>query len=83
MRLMLIFRANINKYIGLDHQEGDTNAWNAPIVPRDHNLLSRAAAQLLSGRTFIAFVVNLAKRIQTNTARGNAKRALYVLKEKL
>lgn len=58
MRLMLSFRAKLGKYIGLDHQEEDTNAWNAPIVPRDHNLLSRAAAQLLSGRTFIAFAVN-------------------------
>lgn len=82
MELKQTSRVRHSKFTGLDHREGDTNAWSVPIVPRACNLLSRAAAQSLSGRPSIAFLVNLIRRIRTNMERCNAKRVPYVLKEK-
>lgn len=82
MELKQTSRVRHSKFTGLDHREGDTNAWSVPIVPRACNLLSRAAAQSLSGRPSIAFLVNLIRRIRTNMERCNAKPVLYVLKEK-
>ena len=82
MELVQISRARQNKFIGNPNQEGDINASSVPTVPRDHNLLSLAAALLHMPLPSTAFSVNLAKLSRTNTGNSSVRRALSVPREK-
>ena len=83
MELVQISRVTSqNKFIGYPNQESDINASSVRTVPRDHNLLSLAAALLHTVLPSTVFPVNLAKPSRTNTGNLSVRRALCVLTEK-